>query len=94
MSGVLPQVQEAAQPDTWLARLVRGAVRKRDRPPCSEQFLNRESSVVIGGGDLHDRESRLCHMCLVDRFHTQHDAPVLAGVLTPGSVTRPGRERD
>lgn len=34
--------------------------------------------LVIGGGDFHDRESRLGHVPVVDRLHTRHHAPVPA----------------
>lgn len=82
--GLLPQVQVAAQPYTRFARLVGRAVRRRNRPPCGGQLLDGERGLVMGGRDLHHRKSRLRHVCAVDRPHTRHDAPALAGVLASG----------
>ena len=84
LPGHRPDVQVAAQSYAWFAGFVGGAVRRRDRPPCGEQFLDGERCLVIGGGDFHDCESRFGHVPVVDRLHTRHDAQAPAGVRASG----------
>jgi hypothetical protein len=81
---LLLEVQVAAQSYAWFAGFVGSAVRRRDRPPCGEQFLDGERCLVIDSGDFHDRESRLGHVPVVDRLHTRHDAQAPAGVRASG----------
>ncbi len=91
---VLAQIQVAAQPDTGLTWVMRGAVGGGGGPPGGERLLKGEGGVVVGGRDVDDDQTRQ-RPPLVLTLRSQQELPRFLGtgsvpvlLLPAGSLTR------
>lgn len=86
----LAQIEVAAQPHAGLSRIRGRAVGGRDRPPTGERRLEGKRRRVVSRRHVHDQQTRLRHVHILNRFHARSTPGRPSRFLRDGCFTRTG----